>query len=88
MHGMDASAPSRLLTVNEVANLLGCGRTLVYELMGKGQLTHIKVGRLTRIPPAEVERFVQRRLDPEPVARPVRSRRGNAEPTPLLPLDG
>lgn len=44
----DALSPAtmKLLTVNEVADVLGCGRTRVYELIDKGHLTRIKVGRL------------------------------------------
>ena len=53
-------APMKLLTVNEVADVLGCGRTRVYELIDKGHLTRIKVGRLTRIPPSEVDGLVRR----------------------------
>ena len=68
--------PMKLLTVNEVADVLGCGRTMVYELIDKGQLIRIKVGRLTRIPPSEVDRFVRcgMGLNVEPASR----RRGRA----------
>jgi excisionase family DNA binding protein len=61
--------PVKLLTVNEVASILGCGRTMVYELIDKGHLTRIKIGRLTRIPPSEVERFVRRGMGLEPTER-------------------
>ncbi len=49
-----------LLTVPEVAAELGCGRTLVYSLIGARQLTVVKIGRLTRIPVAAVDDFVSR----------------------------
>lgn len=51
-----------LLTVREVAFLLGCGRTLVYDLIGSHQLPIVKVGRLTRVPAAAVDSFVNKRL--------------------------
>jgi excisionase family DNA binding protein len=51
-----------LLTVREVAFVLGCGRTLVYDLIGSRQLPIVKVGRLTRVPAAAVDSFVNRRL--------------------------
>lgn len=51
-----------LLTVREVAFALGCGRTLVYDLIGSRQLPIVKVGRLTRVPAAAVDSFVNRRL--------------------------
>jgi excisionase family DNA binding protein len=47
-----------LLTVPEVAFMLGCGRTLVYELIGSQQLPIVKIGRLTRVPADAVEDFV------------------------------
>ncbi len=50
-----------LLTVPEVAAELGCGRTLVYGLIGARQLPVVKIGRLTRIPAAAVDDFVSRR---------------------------
>ena len=66
--------PMKLLTVNEVADVLGCGRTMVYELIDKGHLTRIKVGRLTRIPPSEVDGLVRRGMGLEPTARQRSSR--------------
>jgi excisionase family DNA binding protein len=37
--------PDRLLSVEEAARELGIGRTLVYDLIAKGELQSIKVGR-------------------------------------------
>jgi excisionase family DNA binding protein len=54
--------PRALLTVSEVASMLGCGRTLVYDLIGCRQLPVVKVGRLTRVPVAGVDAFVSRHL--------------------------
>jgi excisionase family DNA binding protein len=51
-----------LLTVFEVAAMLGCGRTLVYDLIGSRELPVVKVGRLTRVPVAAVDDFVSRHL--------------------------
>lgn len=71
-----------LLTVQEVAYVLGCGRTLVYDLIGSRQLPVVKVGRLTRVPMAAVDSFVRGRLTsvtsatfPGPTAPPPRRRR-------------
>jgi hypothetical protein len=61
---------------------------MVYELIDKGHLTRIKIGRLTRIPPSEVERFVRRGmgLEPaEPRSQP-RSPRPVEAPSLLLPF--
>jgi excisionase family DNA binding protein len=61
--GSQGESPQRvLLTVREVAFMLGCGRTLVYDLIGSRQLPIVKVGRLTRVPAAAVDNFVSRHL--------------------------
>jgi len=39
-----------LLTITEVTERLGCGRTFVYELISTGELETVKLGRLRRIP--------------------------------------
>jgi len=83
---MNASPPPKLLTVNEVADALGCGRTLVYELLGRRELHHIKIGRLTRISPSEVERFVRLRMGQEPERIRAATRSRTESPTPVLTL--
>jgi excisionase family DNA binding protein len=59
--GRRAYAGKLLLDVVEVAGVLGCGRTYVYELINRGELRPVKLGRLTRIPVASVEDFVRRK---------------------------
>lgn len=49
-----------LLTVSEVAERLGCGRTFVYELIGSGELETVKLGRLRRVPVAALDALVER----------------------------
>jgi excisionase family DNA binding protein len=39
-----------LLTVEEAAERLRLGRTLVYRLISSGELESVKVGRLRRVP--------------------------------------
>ena len=58
---------STLLSVNDVCLALQCGRTFVYELLQKGELRPIKLGRLTdlakgarRLPRRQAGRRVQR----------------------------
>jgi excisionase family DNA binding protein len=51
-----------LMTIQEVAATLRCGRTCVYQLIGRGELPALKLGRLTRIPAAAVDAFVSRQL--------------------------
>ena len=61
--GVDDSevrSTSLLLTVKQVADHLGCGRTFVYELIGTGELEAVKLGRLRRIPASALDALVQR----------------------------
>ena len=51
-----------LLNVNEVASLLGCGRTYVYGMIQQGEPPVVKLGRLTRVPVSELEEFVRKQV--------------------------
>jgi excisionase family DNA binding protein len=55
--------PVALLTIRDVCAVLQCGRTFVYDLLQKGELRAIKLGRLTRIPRAVLEEFIARSED-------------------------
>ncbi|HLH67771.1 MAG TPA: helix-turn-helix domain-containing protein [Candidatus Dormibacteraeota bacterium] len=46
----------------KVARLLGIGRTKVYELIGRGELPVVRIGRLVRVPRAELERWIRDRV--------------------------
>ena len=58
-----AASPVVLLSVRDVCAALQCGRTFVYDLLQKGELRAIKLGRLTRIPRAALEEFIARSED-------------------------
>jgi excisionase family DNA binding protein len=60
--GSAVGLSKRLLDVREVAVVLGCGRTYVYELIGSGALPVVKLGRLTRIPIGAVDEFISHKL--------------------------
>ena len=47
--GAEASA-GYLMTVQEAARVLRIGRNTCYELIRRGQLPHIRLGRLIRVP--------------------------------------
>jgi len=49
-----------LLSVVEAAHRLGVGRTLMYELLGSGQIESMHVGRLHKVPAWALEAFVER----------------------------
>lgn len=51
-----------LLTVQEVALMLTLSRSMVYNLMERGSLAYVKIGRTRRIPVQEVERLVRESL--------------------------
>jgi excisionase family DNA binding protein len=54
-----------LLTVEEVAEATGLGRTYVYELVMRREIPSIKLGRKRRIPVTALEEFVARQLSGE-----------------------
>ena len=51
-----------LLTIPEVAYRLGLGRSFVYELVMKGEIKSVKIGRARRVPVSAVEEFVQAKV--------------------------
>ncbi len=64
--GMDPPvSPGKLLDVSQVADVLGCGRTMVYTLFDRGELRQVKIGRLTRVASSEVDRYVRRQMGME-----------------------
>jgi excisionase family DNA binding protein len=62
--GHDAQdKPQKLaLTVEDVAEQLDIGRCSVYDLLRRGELESIKIGRLRRIPLTCLQAYVERRL--------------------------
>lgn len=55
-----APAPVRfLLTVEEAAQNLGIGRTLMYSLVSSGQVESVTIGRLRRVRPADLKRYAE-----------------------------
>lgn len=57
-----------LLTVDEAAARLGLGRSTVYEMVMRGDIPSIKIGRARRIPTGALEVFVAECLN-EAVSR-------------------
>jgi excisionase family DNA binding protein len=47
-----------LLLPEEVAEIIGVGRTKVYELMGSGLLRSVKIGGSRRVPRVAVDEFI------------------------------
>ena len=53
-----------LLSPEEAAAVLGVGRSTVYRLMESGELRRVSIGRCTRIPRADIDRYVAALLAP------------------------
>ena len=47
-----------LLKPQEVADLLGVGRSSIYRLMTNGQIAYVRIGSDRRIPATELDRFI------------------------------
>jgi excisionase family DNA binding protein len=56
--GKDATAPAHLLTVTEACDVLGISRPTLYALMNRGELKTLKIGKLRRVPSAEIDRLI------------------------------
>jgi excisionase family DNA binding protein len=58
-----AQTPTRLLNVKEVADRLGVSRNKVYELLYRGEIQSLAIGRTRRISPAALAEFNSRPKD-------------------------
>ena len=61
-------APTRLLSVRDVADHLGISRSKVYELVYKGEISSLAIGRRKRISQAALAEFISRPAD---IASPI-----------------
>jgi excisionase family DNA binding protein len=50
----------RLLRIAEAAEALGLGRTVTYQLVMRGELPSVRVGRRRLVPTADLDRFIER----------------------------
>ncbi len=57
---MTAAVVRIVLTVEEAADRLGIGRTLMYSLVASGEVESVQIGRLRRIPADALVDFVER----------------------------
>jgi len=51
-----------LLTPEELANYLKCGRTYVYQILALGEIPSLKLGKLRRIRRQDAELYIQKKL--------------------------
>lgn len=54
----EAAGPRLLLTVEEAADCLGIGRTYMFDLIMSGVVPSVRIGKLRRVRPDELERYV------------------------------
>ena len=54
----DLNSSPLVYTVGEVAGLLGISRTLAYELVARGALAHVRLGRRIVIPRHALEQLL------------------------------
>ena len=54
-----------LLSPEQLADYLGCGRTYVYGLLARREIPSLKLGKLRRVRRVDVDRFVEERLSGE-----------------------
>lgn len=50
----------KLLTVEDVADVLGISRSKVYELISSGALPSVRIGRSRRVRVSDLDVFVER----------------------------
>lgn len=55
-----STAPKVLLTVEEAAERLQIGRTTLYQLIRTGAITSVRIGRLRRLRPADLDAYAAR----------------------------
>jgi excisionase family DNA binding protein len=51
-----------LVNVVEAARRLGIGRSKLYELLGAGEITSLRIGKSRRVVVADLTAFVERRV--------------------------
>jgi excisionase family DNA binding protein len=55
----NAGTNEGLLTVDDLARILNCGKTKAWELVNTRQIRTIRVGRLVRISPDDLAEFMR-----------------------------
>lgn len=53
---------NRLLTIKEVEDALGISHAMAYQLLNSGELGSVTIGRLRRVPEAELDAYINRRI--------------------------
>ena len=59
----EGQTPTRLMTVKDVADRLDVSRNKVYQLLERGEIASLTIGRTRRISPAALAQFIARPVD-------------------------
>jgi excisionase family DNA binding protein len=59
----DEQQQREVISPNQLAEYLGCGRSSAYQLLRSGQIPSFKLGRLRRIRRRDVDRYVAELVD-------------------------
>lgn len=62
-HDHGGERQSLLVSVDEAAKMLCIGRTVAYQLMHKGELQSVKIGRIRRVVVSSIGEYVRRLMD-------------------------
>ncbi len=63
--GFHEDGGERLLSPEQVAERLGIGRTFIYKLLAEKQIPSFTIGKLRRVREADLDRYIQERLNDE-----------------------
>jgi excisionase family DNA binding protein len=59
----ESRSPRGLLDPAQVSAFLGCKRSFTFHLLRTGELPSLKIGRLRRVRPEDLDAFVASRLE-------------------------
>jgi excisionase family DNA binding protein len=58
----DGKKIAALLTAEDVAEVLNISRSYAFELLQRGDIPKVKIGRATRVRPCDLEDFIKRSM--------------------------
>jgi excisionase family DNA binding protein len=61
--GVDLVQLPMLVTVDQVAKMLGIGRTTAWELVRKQKIKSVKIGRTRRVPIEAIQEYIERLMN-------------------------
>ena len=53
---------SKLLNMDEASTLMGLKKSTLYGLVMRKRITHVKLGKLTRFRPEDIQAFISKNL--------------------------